>query len=82
MNAAMMLGRFGADAVGAVPQLIDALDDKNQAVVGQAVVALGMIGPKAKDAVPHLERLATSRDKGIAAMTRAALKQIQKSARK
>jgi HEAT repeat protein len=45
---------MGRRARGAVPDLIEALDDPEADVVVQAVSALGEIGPGAEAAVPKL----------------------------
>ncbi len=68
--AAMDLGSFGEEAVGAVPSLIELLESEDEYIQtwwgfgkvgysseslrGAAAVALGDIGPSGSDAIPHL----------------------------
>ena len=52
--AARGLGLFGPDAAAAVPDLVEALHDKDEWVRSAAASALGDIGPKARVAVPAL----------------------------
>lgn len=56
MKAAESLGRMGANARQAVPDLIDCLDDKAAGMRMKAIKALGEIG--AKEAVPALSSTA------------------------
>jgi HEAT repeat protein len=51
-GAASVLGEIGPAAKDAVPDLIEALKDRDMRPI--AVGALGRIGPAAKDAVPAL----------------------------
>jgi len=53
-SAANGLGQMRRRARGAVPDLVEALDDPKADVVVQAVWALGEIGPGAEDAIPKL----------------------------
>ena len=46
-------------------------------VARDAITALGMIGPAAKDAIPTLEKLAEHDDAQIAARAKAALRQVR-----
>jgi HEAT repeat protein len=60
--SAEVLGLFGAEAKGAVPALIEAVqrrerDDNNWLVRLKAIEALGRIGPDAKPAIPVLRGL-------------------------
>ncbi len=57
LSATRMLGLFGADAVDAVPDLIDALASESSVLRRSAAIALGRIGPAAKASVPALEAL-------------------------
>jgi len=52
--AAAALGNFGAEALGAVPDLITRLSDLDPVVRDEAATALGRIGPAAAAAVPAL----------------------------
>lgn len=51
-----ILGRIGPDAAAATPELVKLLDDKNDRVVHETLLALANIGPRAKDAVPALTK--------------------------
>ena len=64
---------------GAVPTLIAALADPDKFVAWDAIAALGMLGPRARSAVPNLEKLATGSDRGKAARSRAALRLIRRT---
>ena len=48
------LGWFGAQASTAVPLMIDALSDPSRLAQREAVIALGKVGPAARDALPDL----------------------------
>lgn len=58
-KAAEALGRLGADGKAGVPALIEAL--KDPAIRTEAALALGNIGPAAKDALSPLEEAASAR---------------------
>jgi HEAT repeat protein len=75
----MALGRCGAAAAPAVPDLLAAISDEDEdlRVIREAITALGMVGPKAADAVPSLETLTQHEDRQIAARAKAALRQIK-----
>ena len=45
--------------------------------MAEAITAMGMIGPAAKDAIPALEVLAENEDRQIAARAKAALRQVR-----
>ncbi|MCK5717404.1 MAG: HEAT repeat domain-containing protein [Thiomargarita sp.] len=55
--AAAALGKIGADAVKAVPYLINALADKQQDVCIASAFALGNLGEVAHAAIPYLNKL-------------------------
>jgi len=57
-QAAQELGFRGSESKPAMPFLIAALCDTNERVQLFSVMALGAIGPEAKEALPALERLA------------------------
>jgi hypothetical protein len=78
-KAAMALGRCGAAAAPAVPDLLAAISDEDEdvRVIREAVTTLGMVGPKAADAVPILETLTQHENRQIAARAKAALRQIK-----
>ena len=58
---------------------IGALGDPSPRVVGEAITALGLIGPAAADAIPKLEKLAAMANRQIAGRAGAALRQIEES---
>ncbi|MBL8793757.1 MAG: HEAT repeat domain-containing protein [Planctomycetia bacterium] len=62
-TALQVLGRFGSDAKGAVPILIDILKDEkfSRGAHVDALTALERIGPSANEAVPLLNDLAAGR---------------------
>ena len=74
----MELGRHGPQAAVAVPALVKGLEDKSLPVAREAVTALGMIGPSAKDAIPAMEKLVGHEDKQIRERQKAALRQIRR----
>ena len=80
MQATMALGARTEEAVHAVPALIKVTDDSEAAVVREAITALGMIGPAAKEAIPTLEKLAEHDDRQIAERAKAALRQVRDQA--
>ena len=60
--AIQALGGFGREAANAVPELVQALRDKDLRVRWFAAEALGLIGPDAKAAIPALHAALRSRD--------------------
>lgn len=60
--ACRVIGLLGAKGKAAVTTLIDTLKDKELLVVMNAIVALGEIGPAAREAAPALLRLTGSAD--------------------
>jgi HEAT repeat protein len=75
--AAYEIAGMGANAVPAVPALIEALDDPSPVVRFPVTVALGEIGPGAKAAVPRLQQMMEEEiNDEIAASARRALKRI------
>ncbi|MGI9373478.1 MAG: HEAT repeat domain-containing protein, partial [Hyphomicrobiales bacterium] len=77
LRAIKNIGYFGPLAAEAVPILIKALSEENQAMRTEAVVALEKIGPGAKDAVAALEELKKT-DVSISNRVDAALSAILK----
>lgn len=75
VQLAMQLGQMGKGAAAAVPDLLKALA-LDARVAREAVTALGMIGPAAKDTVPALRELAHSKDEQLRVRAAAALRQI------
>ena len=61
-EAANVLGKMGADAKQAVPDLVEALGDKQESVRLAAAQALAEIGAEAKPAVPVLIKLLSGPD--------------------
>lgn len=61
-QAVQALAALGADAKTAVPSLIRAMDDTDDAVREGAMAALGRIGPAAEEAVPALLRALPDKD--------------------
>jgi HEAT repeat protein len=79
--AAYEIAGLGPEAVGAVPALIEALDDSSPVVRFPVTVALGEIGPGAKAAIPRLQQMVSEEiNDEIAASARRALKHIDPSA--
>ena len=79
--AAYEIAGMGAEAVGAVPALIEALDDPVPSVRFPVTVALMEIGPAAKAAVPRLRQMMDEEiNDEIAASARRALKRIDPAA--
>jgi HEAT repeat protein len=60
LAAAAAVGRLGAAAAEAVPDLTRFLNDKENEVIAAAADALGRIGPAALPAVPRLKQLRTN----------------------
>ena len=77
IESAIAIGHFGEDSAAAVPDLVQATSDPIGAVVREAITALGMIGPAAKDAIPTLEALTEHEDPQPAARAKAALRQVR-----
>jgi HEAT repeat protein len=73
LAATEALARGGADAV---PQLVEALKNKNARVRVGVVRALGMIGPAALKAVPELQGLKKDADAAVRAAVEEALGRI------
>ena len=72
---------MGPAAAAAVPALIVALDDPEPTVRFPATVALGEIGPAAKDAVPRLKKMMDEEiNDEVAAGAKRALRRIQPEA--
>jgi HEAT repeat protein len=80
--AAQSLGQFGPEAKAAVPDLIEAMKDKNKMVQMGAGYALAELGPAAADAVPALQEAAKSPEKEVRDAAEYALKQILQKGQK
>lgn len=76
LDALSALARKGAEALPAVPRLIELLRDEDQLFVTRALRALEAIGPPAQQAVPALVELASDQDYLIRLHARTALKVI------
>ncbi len=76
-KSALSAGYFGSAGESSVPFLLTALSDVDEIVVHEAITALGMIGPAAKDAIPTLEKLTEHDDPQIAERAKAALRQVR-----
>ncbi|MEM7202541.1 MAG: hypothetical protein AAF628_19895 [Planctomycetota bacterium] len=63
------------DVVAEPAALLAAVDDR--APPREAVLAVGMLGPRAATAIPRLESLAAGKDRMTAAVARAALRQVR-----
>jgi HEAT repeat protein len=79
--AAYEISGMGPAAAAAVPALIVALDDPEASVRFPVTVALGEIGPAAKDAVPRLKKMMDEEiNDEVAAAAKRALRRIQTQA--
>lgn len=77
-EAAIGLGARGVGARVAVLDLVRTANESRDQVAWEAITALGQIGPRAQDAIPHLEYLARGRNKGRAVRAEVALVQIRR----
>ena len=77
MHAALLLGQMEDLATEITLHLIEELEDIDSRVVQEAITALGMIGPAAKDAIPALEKLTEHDDPQVAERAKAALRQVR-----
>jgi HEAT repeat protein len=74
---ALLVGERKDVAIDVTLHLIEELASRDTRVVQEAITALGMIGPAAKDAIPTLEKLTGHEDKQVAERAKAALRQIR-----
>ena len=81
VQAVHELMRFGPKAKPAMTWFIIALSRNDERVKADVVTMLGLMGPEAKEAVTHLEKLADGQDKNLAVRARSALAQIKKTGR-
>ena len=77
IHSALILGQMRDPATDVVPHLVVGLADEDMRLVQEAITALGMIGPAAKDAIPMLERLTEHENPQIAERAKAALRQVR-----
>ncbi len=75
-RGALGLAGLGGEAAEAVPDLVRALDDRDEDLVAEVATALGAIGPAAREAIPRLRVLA--RFPRYAKVAGAALKAIER----
>ncbi len=75
VSALVILG--SSAVVEAVPELVAAARSENTPLASEAITALGMIGPAAKEAIPTLEKLTEHDDPQIAERAKAALRQVR-----
>ena len=68
---------MGPRVLQAVPELLSAADADNARLAREAITALGMIGPDAKEAIPALEKLTGHVDSQVDERAKAALRQIR-----
>ena len=72
---------LGARGVGAGPAVLDLVRSSNESrdqVAWEAITALGLVGPRAEAAIPHLQYLARGRNRGRAVRAEVALAQIRR----
>ncbi len=77
IRTALVLAQMENLATEVVPHLIEELEGEDSRVVQEAITALGMIGPAAKEAIPTLEKLTEHDDPQIAQRAKAALRQVR-----
>lgn len=77
-EAAVGLGARGVAAGPAVLDLVRSSNESRDQVAWEAITALGLVGPRAQAAIPHLEYLARGRNKGRAVRAEVALAQIRR----
>lgn len=75
-KTAKIIGAMGLRGAEAVNTLIETLDDSNRDVVHSVVIALGSIGPPARDAIPILEKMLEHDKWGFAGEIHSAIENI------
>lgn len=80
-HAAHALGEMGPSVPGALPALIQALDDPHTTVRWEAVQALAKFGPEAKEAVPRVRQCLNDPERSVQWAAEGALKEIAQEAR-
>jgi HEAT repeat protein len=76
IHAGLLLGRMGPGAVGAVPDLLELLQDASVQNRKLAAWTLGYMGRAAIEAVPALLAAVQDTNEGVRKMAREALEQI------
>ncbi len=84
LHSARALGAVGAKAKVAIPTLLRALDDKDEEVVAEAIVALGAIGESNERVLKSITELSTraKTDDAIKKLAKSTLEQLKKPAAK
>ena len=77
LESMVALGQMEKWTTESVAHLVEELTGEDTRVVQEAITALGMIGPAARDAIPTLEKLAERDDSQIAERAKAALRQVR-----
>lgn len=77
MGSALALGGIGPEAERAIPDLLEALEDKNVKVRCAVVRALGNMGTHAQTAIPHLLGLQESEEEWLSREVGIALARIR-----
>jgi HEAT repeat protein len=78
-RAALALGEIGHEARGAIPDLIEALEDHDHLVRWAAAGALGNFGPEARPALDALRRVAAKDpNRAVRRAARAARRKIER----
>src|SRR5262249_9518742 len=81
-SALRELERRGAEAVVAIPRLVDLLRDPDQGVVTSTLAILMMLGPAARNTLPVLDELVNDEDLLIRLRAQAAINAIGREERK
>jgi HEAT repeat protein len=76
LQAAHALATVGREARSRIPDLIDALDDKEPTVLVYVCIALGEMGDVADKAVPFLKRLTEHENEAVKQAAKEAIKKI------
>ncbi len=78
-EAAIGLGARGSSAGPAMLDLVRTANESRDQVAWEAITALGLIGPQAQGAIPHLEYLVRGQNRGRAVRAEVALTQIRRN---
>jgi HEAT repeat protein len=77
LNAANALGMIGPEAKSQIPDLIEALGDKEETVIVAAMTALALMGDEASRAIPALQKLTESKNEVLRELAKQAIEQIK-----